>query len=153
MFNNDIMDKVLSKKKYIVYILLIFLFIAVAIYVYKTYISPRISNGFSLNKEFIKEGNANNNSADLYFFYTDWCPHCKTAKPEWKRFKEDHENKLIKDIEVNFIEIDCDKDTETASKFNVDGYPTIKLVHNNKIIQYDAKPEYDTLKEFLETSF
>lgn len=148
----NVMDMIMDKKKYIIYILLILLFIAFAFYVYKTYISPRISKNFALNKEFIKEGNANNNSADLYFFYTDWCPHCKSAKPEWQRFKDDYENKLVKDVEINFVEIDCDKDTETATKFSVDGYPTFKLIHNNKIIEYDAKPEYETFKEFLEQS-
>ena len=33
-----------------------------------------------------------------------------------------------------------------------EGYPTIKLVDNNKIIEYDAKPELDTLHQFLNTS-
>ena len=61
-------------------------------------------------------------------------------------------NNTINGVRVNFIEVDCDKDTATADKFKVEGYPTIKMVRGNQIIEYDAKPNLDTLKQFLETS-
>jgi thioredoxin-like negative regulator of GroEL len=48
--------------------------------------------------------------------------------------------------------VDCDKEAALAEKFNVQGYPTIKLVKGNQVIEYDAKPEKDTLMEFLHTS-
>ena len=35
------------------------------------------------------------NSAELMFFYTDWCPHCKTAKPVWESLKTTYENQKI----------------------------------------------------------
>jgi hypothetical protein len=72
--------------------------------------------------------------------------------PVWKKFKESIGEKKVKDTRINFIEIDCDKDTATADKFKVDGYPTIKLVHGNRVIEYDAKPSLDTLSQFLNTS-
>ena len=53
---------------------------------------------------------------------------------------------------IKFIEIDCDKETAVAEKFKVEGYPTIKLVNKNQIIEYDAKPDLDTLRLFLEKS-
>jgi thioredoxin-like negative regulator of GroEL len=53
---------------------------------------------------------------------------------------------------VNFLEVDCDKDTTLAEKFKIKGYPTIKLVNGNQIIEYDAKPDKDTLIQFLTTS-
>ena len=55
-------------------------------------------------------------------------------------------------VTINFIEVDCDKDTATADRFRVDSYPTIKLVRNDQIIEYDAKPDVDTLRQFLTAS-
>ena len=28
-----------------------------------------------------------NKTATLMLFYVDWCPYCKTAKPEWESLK------------------------------------------------------------------
>jgi len=50
------------------------------------------------------------------------------------------------------VPVNCEEDKQTADRFDVEGYPTIKLVYGNKVIEYDAKPDLDTLKEFLSTS-
>ena len=106
------------------------------------------------NKEFVKgQGTAiegSRNAVDMYFFYTSWCPHCKTAFPVWNSLKT--EKPIVKGITINYIEVDCEKEADTAEKFAVDGYPTIKLVHGKQIIEYDAKPDLETLKHFIETS-
>jgi thiol-disulfide isomerase/thioredoxin len=104
------------------------------------------------NKEFTKENDSDGTAADLYFFYTTWCPHCKTAKPVWDSFKGQSSSQTVKGVKINFIGVDCDKDKSTATQFNVTGYPTIKLVYNNNIVEYDAKPDVDTLQQFLESS-
>ena len=41
---------------------------------------------------------------------------------------------------------------EIKEKYKVEGYPTIKLVVGNQVIEYDAKPDVDTLKQFLNVS-
>ena len=70
--------------------------------------------------------------------------------PVWNKLKENTD--AVKGTNINFYEIDCDKDSATAEKYNVEGYPTIKLVHQDKVITYDAKPDLDTLNQFLNTS-
>ena len=127
------------------------LFIIAAVYTYKQYIGPRLNKKYVANKEYVKAGD-DTGSVDLYYFYTVWCPHCKTATPIWNSFKKEIGDKQIKGMTVNFIEVDCDKDADLASKFNVKGYPTIKMVKGNQVIEYDAKPNKDTLMEFLQTS-
>jgi thioredoxin-like negative regulator of GroEL len=72
--------------------------------------------------------------------------------PIWKQFKNETSNKTFNGKSINFIEVDCEKDTKLADQFNVKGYPTIKLVNGNQIIEYDAKPDMDTLREFINTS-
>tara|TARA_Y100000389_G_C17463920_1_gene523916 strand:- start:2684 stop:3217 length:534 start_codon:yes stop_codon:yes gene_type:complete len=139
-----------SGKKFLIILFCTIIFICVAIYVYKTHIQPKLNPSYVPNKEFIEQDIKSNEPADLYFFYTSWCPHCKTAMPIWNKFKEN--TNTVKGTNINFYEIDCDKDSATAEKYNVEGYPTIKLVHNDKVITYDAKPDIDTLKQFLKTS-
>ena len=142
-----------SNKKMIVIILLAAAFITTAIWVYNTYVIPRVQKSYVPNKEYTEGGvNTNNANADLYFFYTTWCPHCKTAKPEWEKFKETiNTNGHSSGVKINFIEVDCEKDTATAEKFNVAGYPTIKMIYNNKTVEYDAKPQQDTFQQFLDS--
>ena len=143
---------VLKNKKILIVIGCSAIFICAAIFVFLTYVKPKLNKQYVANKEFTKTDSAVNNQADLYFFYTSWCPHCKSAKPTWEKLKQDVGNSQINGTTIKFIEIDCDQDSATADKFKVEGYPTIKLVHKNQIIEYDAKPDLDTLKTFLEKS-
>jgi thiol-disulfide isomerase/thioredoxin len=43
-------------------------------------------------KEFSDVANTNTRKkeAQVMFFFADWCPHCKKAKPEWEQFKEEY---------------------------------------------------------------
>jgi thiol-disulfide isomerase/thioredoxin len=142
---------VLQNKKLIIVIILAAIFIAAAIWVYNSYVKPRV-DAYVPNKEFIQQEGGSNYNADLYFFYTTWCPHCKKAMPVWEKFKEKIQPTGVNGVKINFIEVDCDKDPDTASRFNVEGYPTIKLSHNKKVVEYDAKPDIDTLNQFLQSS-
>ena len=143
-----------SYRNLIIIFILTIIFVVAAIYTYRRYISPKMNPKFVANSEFSQEETNNKPTevAELYFFYTEWCPHCKKSMPIWQSLKSDLDNKEIKGVVLNFIEVDCDKDTALAEKFNVQGYPTIKLVKGNQVIEYDAKPSKDTLMEFLQTS-
>jgi thiol-disulfide isomerase/thioredoxin len=158
---NDVKDKILSigsSKKFFLALFLILLFIAIGMYVYKNHIKKKISKNYVDNKEFVdkesKENKENkeNKHADLYFFYTDWCPHCKTDMPIWNKFKNKVGSNSVNGVKINFINVDCGKDPGTAAKYEVEAYPTIKLVYDGKVIEYDAKTEIETLNEFLNSS-
>ena len=143
---------VVADRRFIMVLCVAAIFIVVAIYVWRTHIAGRVNPSYVANKEFVEEGEVSSNEADLYFFYTVWCPHCSGARPEWNKFKEVVGDGKIKGTKINFIEVDCDQDTATADRFKVDGYPTIKLVHNDRVVEYDAKPDVDTLRQFLNVS-
>lgn len=152
---NSIKSKVFNisssvSKKSLIILFCAVIFICAAIYVYKTYVYPKLNPSYVPNKEFIEQDRDTKEAADLYFFYTSWCPHCKTAMPVWNKFKE--KTSSVKGTKINFYEIDCDKDSATAEKYKIEGYPTIKLVYKDKVITYDAKPDVDTLNQFLKTS-
>jgi thiol-disulfide isomerase/thioredoxin len=81
----------------------------------------------------------------------DWCPHCKTAKPVFDEVEKELNGRPINDYVVTFKTVDCEAEPDMADKFKVEGYPTIKLVKNGEVIEYDAKPEKDKIIEFLTT--
>ena len=126
------------------------LFIAVAVYVYRTRVGPNLDPKYVPNKEFA--GKMADHPPTVFFFYTTWCPHCKTAKPIWEKFKAQMKGKQVKGREIEFVEVDCDKEKALADRYNVQGYPSIKLVDGDKVVDYDARPDIKSLHQFLQTS-
>lgn len=147
------MDMIKSPRMWM--ILVIGLIISVAGYwVYQKYVAPRMSPSYVANKEFIQEGGEIEQvkpEAEVMLFYTTWCPACKKAKPIWNQVKEQLNGKELNGKEIIFREIDCDKEEALADKFNIEGYPTIKMVVSGNVIEYDAKPDNDTLIQFIQT--
>ncbi len=87
----------------------------------------------------------------LYLFKVDWCPHCKTAKPVFDEVEKTLKGEPINGYTVVFKTVDCEAEPDMADKFKIEGFPTIKLVKDGQVIEYDAKPDKDKIKEFLET--
>tara|TARA_Y100001958_G_C21237995_1_gene564874 strand:+ start:532 stop:996 length:465 start_codon:yes stop_codon:yes gene_type:complete len=152
---NDIKQKIykaITGKQFAVILVVTAIFIAIAVYSYKKFIKTKVNPTYVDNKEFINDGLSDKSDADLYFFYTEWCPYCKTAMPVWDRFEKKIGKKRVKDRKINFIKVDCGKEKDLADKYDIKGYPTIKMVVDDKVIEYDAKTEIDTLHQFLNSS-
>jgi thiol-disulfide isomerase/thioredoxin len=126
--------------------------IGCAYYIYKKYILKQsdrsfyegYANGMDMRRE-----NPDGDMVTLYFFGTSWCPHCISAKPEWASFVEENKDKVFNGKRVNFVDVDCDKDSALADRYEVSGYPTIKLDKGSEIIEFKSKPTKATLFEFL----
>ena len=157
----DKVKQTLGNTKNLIFIVIAILFIITAVFVYKKYVSPRLNPNFIANKEWMGKNNSNNNNstnaldgpqeAEIFFFHTEWCPHCKKAAPIWEQFKEQNEGKIINNYKLIFRDIDADKDEATANLFDVQAFPTIKLKKNQEITEYDAKPQVATLNKFINT--
>jgi len=137
-------------------IVAVVLFILVGASYYYFYVIPSTSAQYRANKELIDgkgSGGELSNEAELIFFYADWCPHSKKAKPIWEEIKKTYENKTINGYSIVFTEIDSSTENvqveKMMDKYNVEGFPTIKLLKDGQIIEYDAKPSKDTLDKFL----
>ena len=89
--------------------------------------------------------------AQLFLFKVDWCPHCKKAKPVFDEVEKELNGRPINGYTVTFKTVDCEAEPDMADKFKIDGYPTVKLVKDGQVIEYDAKPEKDKIMEFLNT--
>ena len=133
---------------------IIFIFISIAIYHYY-YVVPNKKAVYKPNHEHMNNSTNNTKTAELLLFCVDWCPHSKTAKPVWNDIKAQYENKTINGYKVIFTEINCTEETaeveEMMNKYNIEGFPTIKLLKDGQIVEYDAKPTKATLEQFLNT--
>jgi thiol-disulfide isomerase/thioredoxin len=134
-------------------VLMIFLAILLIIVIYYIY-TKYFSKGFGRTIENM-ENQSGDKTAELMLFHVDWCPHCKTAKPEWDQVKAEYQNKSINGYKVMFNEINCTDETADKVKmietYKIEGYPTIKLIKDTQVIDFDAKPTKETLGKFLNT--
>ena len=138
-------------KKFIIIVCLAALFTGVAFYFYSSYVAPRLDPSFATNKEFIPKGD-DVHEVEVLFFYTTWCPYCKKARPAWDGMKKMYDNKVFNGKTIYFKEIDCEKNEKLADQYSVEGYPTIKLVKGDQVVDFDAKPTQESLTEFFKTS-
>ena len=122
-------------------------------YVVYLYSRPKLLT--QIDGDSVDDQQTSNADAEVIFFFADWCPHCKKAKPHWEEVKQSYSGKVVNGYTLVFTEVDCSKETDEMKKitaeYEIEGYPTIKLVKDGQIIEYDAKPEKDTLEKFINT--
>lgn len=98
----------------------------------------------------------NTNSCELLFFHVKWCPYCKTAVPIIDEIRDEYQNKVINGYNVIFTDIDCTVETpeieNLINKYKIEGYPTIKLIKDGVIIDFEAKPTKDSIISFLNSA-
>tara|TARA_B110000261_G_scaffold163385_1_gene209284 strand:- start:2686 stop:3162 length:477 start_codon:yes stop_codon:yes gene_type:complete len=143
-----------SGRKFIIIILLIATFLGAAFYVYNKYVAPRLDPKFVSNKEFTQQKSADNSI--IYYFHANWCPYSKKVTPIWNKLKEKYNNKVVNKFSVVFQEFDGDENEKDIDQFSktykkkIDGYPTIILIKQNEVIEFDAEPTKENLTAFIE---
>ena len=135
---------------YIMVVVVFIIFLTIGIYAYNT-IQSQQKNKFSD----VANANRRNRDAIVYFFHVDWCPHCKKALPEWKNFVSKYDNKEINGYRVKCVDKDCTKETsditELINRYNIDSYPTIKLIKDSSTIDFESKITASSLEKFVNT--
>lgn len=130
------------------------LFTIASVLIWRSYVSPRLSARYKPNCEFTDacKNDQAGKTATVYYFYTVWCPHCKSADPEIKALDEWLAGRVVNGKTVTVEKIDCDKDKSLADDFEVTGYPTVALVTGQNKVAFDAKPTFHSLREFVTSS-
>lgn len=150
--NGILKPNLMSQKNIIIAVVVIVCLIGLGVYIY--YNTKSVTK-FHANRENVPTGDAETKSAKLMLFYVDWCPHCKTAKPVWNDMKTEYEGTMINGYKISFVEYNCTKETpETQTlmdKYKIEGFPSIILIKDNQVIDYDAKPSKATMVQFLNT--
>lgn len=86
-------------------------------------------------------------------FYADWCPHCVKFKPDFKKAKAAMDGKKHKSNTMRFEMVDCDKYKDLSKKYDVSGFPTVKLLNSNGAdVEYDGERSFEGLKKYLVTN-
>ena len=84
-------------------------------------------------------------------FWATWCSPCKMVEPMLEKFAKENAGKLM------IAKVNIDENPEWASKYDVQGIPTLLFMFGGKIIhrQVGALPEKllrDAVVQFLETT-
>jgi thiol-disulfide isomerase/thioredoxin len=149
MFN--LIEKI--KQKPMFYAMLLLAVIVLSITAYYVIRNTQTKMKTQLEDGEVKAGSSKD--AEIMFFYANWCPHCKAAKPHWEELKDEYQGKNINGYTLVFTDIDCTEETpdvkEKTNEYEIEGYPTIKLVKDGQVVDYDAKPTKDTLEKFITT--
>ena len=159
-FKTDFMKFALENKNTVVLsICAVTALIIAALYVFRPNIFESFTNSYKPNSGSSGEGEGEEGSSgsegspvEIMLFSVDWCPHCKVARPEWNKVAES--TKMVKGRKIIFTDINCTDETPEVTKlikkYNIEGYPTIKLLKDGKVFDFDAKPTANHLTQFLE---
>jgi len=113
--------------------------------------------GTKKQNKFANAANANrrNKEVSVLFFHVDWCPHCKKALPEWNTFKSQKDGQEINGYVIKCVDMDCTNETSDITRaineYKIDSYPTVKMLRDGQIIEFDSKITNSSLNSFVET--
>ena len=83
----------------------------------------------------------------LVMFYAPWCGHCKAAKPEFTAAAE----RLKAEKKKALAAVDCTKNQELCTEYEVQGFPTFKYFSYGKNPgQYSGGRKEDDFVQFMQ---
>lgn len=87
------------------------------------------------------------NSLTLVEFFAPWCGHCKALAPEYKKAAKELEGKNAGVLAA----VDCTVERDLCNKYEVRGFPTLKLFRNDGSapVDYDQARKADALVKFM----
>eukprot|EP00826_Nyctotherus_ovalis_P017541 TRINITY_DN1516_c0_g3_i3.p1 TRINITY_DN1516_c0_g3~~TRINITY_DN1516_c0_g3_i3.p1 ORF type:complete len:471 (-),score=189.02 TRINITY_DN1516_c0_g3_i3:60-1472(-) len=79
-------------------------------------------------------------------FFAPWCGHCKEMAPEYIKLAEE-----VEKSGENFIiaELDATVHSKAAAKYEVKGYPTLKLFMDGVPVKYEGERRMENMLSFI----
>jgi len=135
----------------IITVTVLVLFIVIGYYAYDKFYLKKNANKF----KDVANANRRNKEVTIFFFHVDWCPHCKKALPEWNAFKAQNDGKQVNGYLVKCVDTDCTNETSDVTRaiadYKIDSYPTVKMLREEKIIDFESKITTSSLNSFVTT--
>jgi thiol-disulfide isomerase/thioredoxin len=104
-------------------------------------------NALKIYNQKIQNGGDNSISDQpkLIAFTAKWCGHCVNFMPLFNELKEEYSSK------IKFINYDSEKNKDQIAKYNIEGYPTLYLEYDDKLIEYSNGPRSkENIIDFVE---
>jgi protein disulfide-isomerase-like protein len=83
-------------------------------------------------------------------FYAPWCGFCQRLEPLWEEFATESVG-----TDVNVAKVNCDEHRMLCRRFDVGGFPTLKLIANQKLYDYpeEGNRDVEAFKKFSTTEY
>ena len=91
----------------------------------------------------------NDSTPKIINFNASWCYWSKKLQPVWDNLTDSMRNK---DIEVLDIKCELDENKDLCNRYQIEGFPTIKLIVGNNIMDYEGERSYEGLTKFINTN-
>ena len=81
--------------------------------------------------------------------FKSWCGHCKTLAPTWNKLSSEWNGKQNSNGKnVYVVKLNADENTPNK-EYNVQGYPTILALTNNKSTECNCGRSYSELNNYI----
>jgi thiol-disulfide isomerase/thioredoxin len=89
--------------------------------------------------------------SSFMMFYTDWCPHCTHAKPEFKKIMDNCSSGELNGKKIVVKMINAEENKDMAREYKVEGYPTLIFTKDGKNYTYEGNRTEKDMMSYLET--
>ncbi|XP_048378244.1 protein disulfide-isomerase A4 [Stegostoma tigrinum] len=92
------------------------------------------------------------NKADIILveFYAPWCGHCKKLAPQYEEAAQELSKRPVP---ILLAKVDATTETKLANKYQVTGYPTLKIFRKGKPSEYNGpRDTYGIIEYMIEQS-
>ncbi|OAD67382.1 hypothetical protein PHYBLDRAFT_19447 [Phycomyces blakesleeanus NRRL 1555(-)] len=80
----------------------------------------------------------------LVEFYAPWCGHCKALAPEYETAATE-----LKEKSVTLAKVDCTENEDLCQKYEIRGYPTLKVFRNGSFVEYKGPRKADGIVSYM----
>lgn len=110
-----------------------------------------ISYYFIKDLSFIRQGFQSGSGRDEFvLYYANWCPHCKTAEPEFDKLATNG-TVTVNGKVVHCVKYEADASPDVMSAKKVQGFPTLRLeTANGKMVEFKGNRDAASFLAFLE---